>query len=95
MKQAVRHHDGCDPSSATMTCAEIRIGMIFHVGEAPNQVFEVVDHGNYYMKDGKRIEVENNNRSKWNCRPLGTDEEPKLFCFDQIFLKSLYNFRMP
>ena len=78
-----------------MTCAEIKIGMTFHDSSNPNEVWKVEDQGNYMLKDGKRVRLENPRKNKWHCRRVGTNEPLKLACFDQVFPKTKFNFRMP
>lgn len=76
-------------------CQSIKKGMIFWNPADHSELWEVIDIGNYFLKDGQRTEVFNQRRNKWNCRRLGTKDHLELVCFEEVFDPDKWNFHKP
>ena len=78
-----------------MYCREIKPGMIFDWPRDRSSVWKVIELGNYYLKDGKRVRIDNARKNKWWCQPVDESVPPELMCFSDFFAKELWNFRWP
>ena len=78
-----------------MECRSIRPGMIFDWSQDDRVAWRVIKEGTFYIKEGKRVRINNELKNKWWCQKADGSADPMLCCFDIIFDNTILNFRWP
>lgn len=92
----MRDSNTAPPDSELMYCHEIGKGMIFTVPTVnPDGSIQSCRDWEVVSSEIWGVQIDNPRKNKWYCRPVGSENPPTLLCFDRVFEKKQWNFRLP